>query len=48
MTDADFEQMTFRTEDEALSAGIEQYGFVQLETNRNPDGSWYVYPKDEE
>lgn len=44
MTNSEFETMTFRTEDEALDAGIEQYGFVQLVTSRNPDGSWYVYP----
>lgn len=48
MTDAEFEAMMFSTEDEAFSAGIEQYGFIELVSGRNPDGSWYVYPKDEE
>lgn len=48
MTDAEFEAMTFSTEAAALEAGYEYYGLIPFETNRNTDGSWYVYPKDEE
>lgn len=43
----DFEGMTFQTEAAAYEAGYECYGFIELETNQNQDGSWYVYPKDE-
>lgn len=48
MTNQEFEQMTFYTEASAYEAGYEHYGLIDLESNRNPDGSWYVYPKDEE
>lgn len=48
MTEAEFEAMTFSTEAAALEAGYEYYGLINLESSRNSDGSWYVYPKDEE
>lgn len=48
MTESEFEGMTFPTEEMAYEAGYKHYGLINLESSRNPDGSWYVYPKGEE
>jgi len=44
----DFEGLTFPTEQMAYEAGYAHYGLIDLVSNQNSDGSWYVYPKDEE
>jgi len=48
MTEQDFESLTWPTEADAFEAGRDFYGMIELETSQNIDGSWYVYPKDEE
>jgi hypothetical protein len=47
MTEEEFSGQTWSTEYEALQAGIEFYGMIELEVGANSPSSFYVYPKDE-
>jgi len=44
MTENEFESLVFGSEQAAYEAGLGQYGAVELVTNQNPDGTWFVYP----
>jgi hypothetical protein len=41
-----FSGQTWNTEYEALQAGIEFYGMIDLEVGANSASEFYVYPKD--
>ncbi len=47
MTEEQFSGQTWNTEYEALQAGIEFYGLIELEVGLNSASEFYVYPKDE-
>jgi hypothetical protein len=47
MTEEEFSAQTWSTEYEALQAGIEFYGLIDLEVGCNSASEFYVYPKDE-
>jgi hypothetical protein len=47
MTEEEFSAQTWNTEYQALQAGIEFYGLIELEVGCNSASEFYVYPKDE-
>lgn len=47
MTENEFESLVFGSERAAYEAGLNHYGAVELVTNQNPDGTWFVYPSEQ-